>query len=51
MLEMDSYSRRIVLNNWLEQLSRQNARPEMIHSLSYLFDDSVADKSLSLLKK
>ena len=44
ILNMDSYQRRIVLSNWLEHLRRKNAPQTLIQSLSYLFDDSIADK-------
>ena len=48
LVQMDSYKRRTVLNNWLEQLLRKHAPPGMIQALTCLFDDTVAKK---LLKK
>ena len=44
MLQMDSYQRRAVLNNWLEQLRRNNAPQKLMQSLSCFFDDSIAEK-------
>jgi hypothetical protein len=49
MLTQDSYQRRIILNNWLEQLRRQNAPENLIQALSCLFDDIVAEKVLTLI--
>ncbi|MFC2088475.1 hypothetical protein ACFLSX_02655 [Calditrichota bacterium] len=49
ILKMDSYPRRIVLSNWLEQLRRNNAPIKLTQILSYLFDDIVAEKVLSLI--
>jgi len=46
VLKLSSFERRLVLNIWLEKLRRQNARPEMIQALTYLFDDIVADNTL-----
>ena len=43
ILKMDSYSRHIVLSNWLELLHRRNAPEKLIKMLSYLFDDSIAE--------
>ena len=51
ILKMDSYPRHIVLSNWLEQLRRKNAPKKLTQTLSYLFDDVVADKVLSLISK
>jgi len=49
ILKMDSYPRRLVLNNWLEQLRRNNAPKKLTRTLSYLFDDNVAQKVLFLI--
>lgn len=51
MLKQNSYQRRIILNNWLEQLRRQNAPENLIQALSCLFDDIVAEKVLTLINK
>jgi hypothetical protein len=49
ILKMDSYPRRIVLSNWLEQLSRNNAPKKLIQALACLFDDSIAEKVRSFI--
>ena len=49
MLQMDSYQRRTVLNNWLERLRRQNAPQNLLSALSCLFYDKVAEKVLALI--
>lgn len=49
MLQMDSFRRRSVLNNWLERLRRQNAPENLLSALSCLFDDKVAEKVLTLI--
>jgi len=49
MLTQNSYQRRIILNNLLEQLRRQNAPENLIQELSCLFDDIVAEKVLTLI--
>jgi len=49
LLEMDPYKRRIVLNNWLEQLRTQNASENLINALSCLFDNVIVQKVLSLI--
>ena len=51
MLKLDSYQRRIVLNNWLEQLRRKNAPENLRKALSCLFDDIVAEKVLTVINK
>ena len=51
MLKMDSYPRRFVLNNWLEQLRRNKAPQDLLSALSCLFDDIVADQVLMLINK
>lgn len=50
ILEMESYQRRIVLSNWLEQLRRNNAPGGLTQSLSYFFDEQLAEKVLTFLK-
>ena len=49
MLKQNSYQRRIILNNLLEQLRRQNAPESLMQALSCLFDDIVAEKVLTLI--
>jgi len=49
ILKMDSYPRRLILNNWLEQLRSNNAPNKLTQTLSYLFDDIVAEKVLTLI--
>lgn len=49
ILKMDSYRRRFVLNNWLEQLRRNNAPQDLLSALSCLFDDKVAEQILMFI--
>ena len=49
ILEMDSFQRRTVINNWLEQLRKQHAHENLAHALSCLFDDSIAAKVLTII--
>jgi hypothetical protein len=49
MLQLDSYQRRSVLNNWLEWLRRQNAPQNLLSVLSCLFDDKVVEQVLTLI--
>jgi len=49
LLKMDSYQRRFVLNNWLEQLRRSRAPEKLIQALSCLFDDTIAKKFNELI--
>jgi len=49
ILKMESYPRRLVLNNWLEQLRRNNAPIKLTLTLSYLFDDIIAEKVLAII--
>ena len=51
ILNMDSFHRRFVLNNWLEHLQRNNAPKELTQTLSYLFDDLIAEKVYSLINR
>ena len=50
-LKMDSFKRRIVLNNWLEQLRLKKAPEKLRRLLAYLFDDAIAEKTILLLKR
>jgi len=49
VLQMDSYQRRSVLNNWLARLHRQDASQNLLSALSCLFDDKVAEQVLTLI--
>ena len=49
MLKLDSYQRRAVLNNWLEQLRIRDASENLLSALSCLFDDKIAEMVLSLI--
>jgi hypothetical protein len=49
ILKMDTYLRRSVLNNWLEQLRLKNAPGKLTQTLSILFDDKIAKKVLTLI--
>lgn len=49
LLNSESYQRRIVLNNWLEQLRRTKAPENLRQALSCLLDDQVAEKVLKLI--
>jgi hypothetical protein len=51
MLEMDPYPRRVVLSNWLEELRLHHAPDKLSHTLSYLFDDLIAEKVYRLIKR
>jgi hypothetical protein len=51
ILKMDSYTRRFVLNNWLEQLRRNNAPQDLLSTLSCLFDDKIAEQILRFIHK
>ena len=51
ILNMDPHPRRIVLSNWLEQLRRNNAPGKLTQTLSFLFDDSIAEKVYELINK
>jgi len=50
LLKMNSYTRRLVLNNWLEELRRKSAPEQLTKSLSSLFDDTIAEKVLDMIK-
>ena len=49
ILRMDSYPRRIILSNWLEQLRRNHAPQKLLRSLAFLFDDAIAEKVRMLI--
>jgi hypothetical protein len=49
ILKMTSYHRRLVLNNWMEELRRNNATYTLLQSLAFLFDDSIAKRVLTLI--
>jgi len=51
ILKMDSYRRRLVLNNWLEQLRQNNAPQKLMQTLACLFDDHIAEKILTCINK
>jgi len=51
ILKMGSYRRRLVLNNWLEQLRHSNAPNKLTQTLSYLFDDIIAEKIYGLINR
>ena len=49
LLKSNSYTRRLLLNKWLEQLRRRQAPEKLIHALSCLLDDDIAKNVLSLI--
>ena len=49
LLRMDSFQRRAVLNNWLEQLRIRHASENLLSALSCLFDDKIAEEVLTLI--
>jgi hypothetical protein len=49
MLRLNSYNRRMLLNNWLEQLRTQDATENLLSALAYLFDDKIANEVLILV--
>jgi len=51
LLQLNSFERRSVLNIWLEQLRLRNASEKLLYVLSCLFDDAIAQKTLSLISK
>ena len=50
LLKLDSFTRRLLLNKWLEQLRRKGATNKLLQALSCLFDNEIAEKTLSFLK-
>ena len=51
MLKLESYQRRYILNNWLEQLRNRHASENLLKALSFLFDDKIAKEVLTLINK
>ena len=51
LLQLEIYQRRLILNNWLEQLRIQKAPKDLQEALTCLFDDKIADQVLSFIKK
>ena len=51
VLKMNPYDRRLVLNNWLEQLRIRRAPENLQHALSTLFDNAIAKKILAMINK
>ena len=49
ILKLDSYPRRIVLSNWLEKLRLNNAPEKLTQTLTYLFNDNIAEKVYNLI--
>ena len=49
LLKSNSFTRRLLLNKWLEQLRRRQAPEKLIQALSCLFDDTIAKHVLSLI--
>jgi len=51
LLQLDSFQRRSVLNIWLEQLRVRHASENLLSALSSLFDDTIAEKVLTLINE
>jgi hypothetical protein len=51
LLKSNSFTRRLLLNKWLEQLRRRQAPEKLIQALSCLFDDRIAEKVAVLLDR
>jgi hypothetical protein len=51
ILGMAPYPRHIVLSNWLEQLRQKNAPKNLTHTLTFLFDDNIAERIYRLVNK
>ena len=51
VLKMNPYDRRLVLNNWLEQLRIRRAPENLQNALSALFDNAIAKKILAMINK
>jgi hypothetical protein len=49
MLKLDSYNRRMLLNNWLEQLRTHKASEHLLSALVCLFDDKITARILDLI--
>lgn len=48
-LKLDSFQRRTIINNWMEQLHEQRAFEGLCQALSCLFDDNIAAKVLKII--
>ena len=51
VLRLDSYKRRAILNNWLEQLRIQKAPQNLINAVSAFFNDTIAEQVLQFINK
>ena len=49
LLKSNSFTRRLLLNKWLEQLRRRQAPENLMQVLSCLFDDGIAEKVVVFL--
>jgi len=49
LLRLDAYHRRLLLNNWLEQLRTRQAPEHLLSALACLFDDKIAARFLSMI--
>jgi len=49
LLKSSSFTRRLLLNKWLEQLRRKQAPERLIQALSCLFDDNISKNALALI--
>lgn len=50
LLKQDSFTRRLLINKWLEQLRRKGAAHKLLQALSCLFDNDIAEKTLSFIE-
>ena len=50
LLKMDSYRRRSILNDWLEQLRTLNAPEDLMEGLSCLFNDNIVEEVLIIIQ-
>jgi len=50
VLKLSSFERRSVLNQWLEELRLRQAPKNLMNLLSSLFDDTVANTLLTIIK-
>ncbi len=51
LLKLDPFRRRLLLNKWLEQLRHKGAANKLMNTLSCLFDNDIAEKTLSFINK
>ena len=49
LLKLNSFTRRVLLNKWLEQLRLRKAPENLLTALSCLFDDKIAEEVLALI--